>query len=138
MNIRSRNRARAEFSMASLTDIIFLLLIFFLLTSKLVTINALNLQLPGANTKAPSPSANVVVSIDGNSNYFVEKQAVNASQLQTVINQHIADKKSSEGAEKVTIILEAEKSTPVEEVVTVMDIANKIKAPMVLATEPKK
>ena len=65
MAVKKRSKVSAEFNMSSLTDIIFLLLIFFMLTSSIVTPNALNLQLPGKKTSPPPPKAkNKIVSID--------------------------------------------------------------------------
>ncbi|MBK7635843.1 MAG: biopolymer transporter ExbD [Saprospiraceae bacterium] len=70
MAVKSRSKVSAQFNMSSLTDIIFLLLIFFMLTSSIVTPNALNLQLPGKKTSPPPPKAkNKVVAISTDGNY---------------------------------------------------------------------
>ena len=70
MAVKKRSKVSAEFNMSSLTDIIFLLLIFFMLTSSIVTPNALNLQLPGKKTSPPPPKAkNKIVSIDESGAY---------------------------------------------------------------------
>lgn len=79
MAVKKKSKVSAEFNMSSLTDIIFLLLIFFMLTSSLVTPNALNLQLPGnkkTNTP-PSKSETYTVRIEANGTFYFNNKKVN-------------------------------------------------------------
>ncbi len=85
MGIEKRSKVSAEFSMSSLTDIIFLLLIFFMLTSSMVTPNALNLQLPGKNkTQQPdnSPSDPQVINIEKSGTYYYNGSKLSLSAVE--------------------------------------------------------
>lgn len=131
MSLKRRHKINPNFSMSSLTDIIFLLLIFFMLTSTLVTTNALNLVLPSANGKTISPKT-ISVSITTGGKYFVDRNTVTYEQLPEVITQKLSEE------EDPTIVLNAEVGVPIEEVVKVMNIANDLNAKMILATQPLK
>ena len=130
MNLRGRNKVKAEFSMASLTDMIFLLLIFFMLNSTLVSPNALKLLLPKSDSKTIA-SQSVAVSITKDLQYYFDTKLVTLEQLPALIQGAV------KGNEDATIVLNAEKSVPIENVVQVMNIANKLNVKMILATEPK-
>lgn len=113
--------------MASMTDIVFLLLIFFMLTSN--SPNALDLLLPKAKGKSTN-TQNVTVSIDKNLDYFVNNEKINGDYLEIEL------KKALKGKEKPTIILRAEESVAIKEAVNVMDIANKNNYKVILAVRP--
>ncbi|MGB3773676.1 MAG: biopolymer transporter ExbD [Leeuwenhoekiella sp.] len=129
MNLRGRNKVSPEFSMSSMTDIVFLLLIFFLLTSPAITPDALDLILPKAKGKT-SNKQNLSVSITKDLDFFVNKERVTQSNLENYINSELS------GVEEPTIILRAEEGVPIEEAVSVMDIANRNKYKIVLAVRP--
>ena len=114
--------------MSSMTDIVFLLLVFFLLTSNAP--NALDLLLPKAKGKSTN-TQNVSVTIDKNLNYFVDNQQINGEYIEIEL------KKALEGQEKPTIILRAEESVAIREAVNVMDIANRNNYKVILAVRPK-
>lgn len=116
--------------MSSLTDIIFLLLIFFMLTSTLVNPNALKLLLPKANGQTQA-SQSVTVSIDKQLNYYVDQQKVQLSQIEPLLLR------KTKGLDNSTVVLNAEKSVPIDNVVQIMAIANKNGLKMIIATEPK-
>jgi len=116
--------------MSSLTDIIFLLLIFFMLTSTLVSPNALNLLLPSSNSQTLAPQT-VSVSINKSREYYVGTRKVPLSQVRNVIEKQLA------GQDKPTIVLNADKSVPIENVVEIMNIANDMKIQLILATKSK-
>jgi len=130
MAIKTRNKVSAAFNMSSLTDIIFLLLIFFMLTSTLVSPNALNLLLPSSNSQTLAPQT-VSVSINKNKEYFVGSRKVPLSQVRNVIQTQLS------GQDKPTIVLNADKSVPIENVVEIMNIANDMKIQLILATKAK-
>lgn len=132
MGLKKRNKVSAEFNMSSLTDIIFLLLIFFMLTSTLVSPNALNLKLPGSNSKTVAPST-ISVSIKASGEFFVRTSPVSESSIMQKIREEIAKEANPE---KATVVINAEEGTPIEYVVTVMDAARKLKIGAILATEP--
>ena len=130
MNIRGRNKVSADFNMSSMTDIVFLLLIFFMLTSTMVTTNALDLVLPKAKGKTDS-NKNIAVSINKKLEYFIDKEAVPEAELESKLLAIVeADKNKA-------IILRAEEGVPIEKAVGVLDIANRNQIKVVLAVRPK-
>lgn len=130
MNLKSRNKVSAEFSMSSLTDIIFLLLIFFMLTSTLVSPNALKLLLPKSNTQTLAKQT-VSVSITEDLEYYVNRQKVPLENIKTTLQNNLGNETDP------TVVLNAAKSVPIENVVEIMNIANELGVKMVLATKPK-
>lgn len=74
MNLRGRNKVTPEFNMSSMTDIVFLLLIFFMLTSTMVTTNALDLVLPKAKGKTDS-NKSISISIDKDLKFYLDKDS---------------------------------------------------------------
>ena len=129
MNIRGRNKVTPEFNFASMTDIVFLLLIFFMIASTLVTTNAIDIILPTASGKTENKKS-IAVSIKKDLTYYIDQKRVGESILE---NRLIEEMKSQESP---TIVLRAEKSVPVENVVKVMDIANRNKFKVILAVKP--
>ncbi len=130
MAIRRRTKVSTTYNMSSLTDIVFLLLIFFMLTSSFVTPNALNLLLPQSTSKTLSKQT-VTVSITKDLKYYVGREQVKSDRLQT----RIADRLSKKEGE--TIVLAADKNVSLEEIVKVMNIGKKLDAKVILATEPE-
>jgi biopolymer transport protein ExbD len=130
MNLRGRNKVSAEFNMSSMTDIVFLLLIFFMLTSTMVTTNALDLVLPKAQGKTDS-NKNIAVSINKELEFFIDKEPVSEIELESkLLLIFSADKTKA-------IILRAEEGVPIEKAVNVLDIANRNQIKVVLAVRPK-
>ncbi|MBO0343463.1 MAG: biopolymer transporter ExbD [Bacteroidota bacterium] len=128
MKLKGRNKVSPEFSMSSMTDIVFLLLVFFMLTSNAP--NALDLLLPKAKGKSTN-TQNVSVTIDKDLKYFVNNEQINKEYIEIEL------KKALEGQEKPTIILRAEESVAIKEAVNVMDIANRNSYKVILAVRPK-
>ena len=129
MNIKGRNKVTPEFNMSSMTDIVFLLLIFFMLASTLVTTNAIDILLPKADGKTENKQS-VAVSITKDLNFYIDQKLVGESVLELELKNLLANK------EEPTIVLRAEKSVAVENVVKVMDIANRNKFKVILAVRP--
>ncbi|TXE06176.1 biopolymer transporter ExbD [Seonamhaeicola algicola] len=129
MNFRGRNRVTPEFNMSSMTDIVFLLLIFFMLASTLVTTNAIDILLPKASGKTENKKS-VAVSIKKDLTYYIDQKRVGESVLENELLSALSK------VDKPTIVLRAEKSVPVENVVKVMDIANRNKFKVILAVRP--
>ena len=118
--------------MSSLTDIIFLLLIFFMLTSSIVTPNALNLQLPGKKTSPPPPKAkNKIVSIDESGAYTLNGAPIS---LDGVKRQMESLKRVDK--DKAAIVVSPSAKASNETVVAILDLAYKMEVRAVL-TEPK-
>ena len=130
MDFKGRNKVSPEFSMASMTDIVFLLLIFFMLTSTLVAVDALDLQLPKAEGKTEK-SQDVAVSITKDLTFYIDKQKVNKDDVETLLKARL------QRSDKPVVILRAEEGVPIEEVVYVMDIANRNDYKLILAVRPE-
>lgn len=130
MNLRGRNKVSAEFSMSSMTDIVFLLLIFFMLTSPAITPEALDLILPKAKGKTTTVQ-NISVSITKDLQVYVNNERVSSSGLEQKLKAELV------GVEDPTIILRAEEGVPIEKAVNVMDIANRNRYKIVLAVKPE-
>jgi biopolymer transport protein ExbD len=129
MNIRGRNKVTPEFNFASMTDIVFLLLIFFMIASTLVSTNAIDIILPTASGKTENKKS-TAVSIKKDLTYYIDQKRVGESVLESKLIAIMATQESP------TIVLRAEKSVPVENVVKIMDIANRNKFKVILAVKP--
>ncbi len=128
MPIKKRAKVNAEFSMSSLTDIIFLLLIFFMLTSTVVAPNALNLKLPGkATSQTPPPANNLDEVRITDTGYFLNNRRIDESLLE----QSLAIKARKD----YNLLIAPTKSAPVEKVVFVMDLARRLDINGILAAE---
>ena len=134
MAIRTRTKVTAKFEMSSMTDLVFLLLIFFMLITTLIVpnVNTLKLLLPSSTTAKPTENLTVSVAIDENMQYFLDGKPVSFDQLEGNISNFIAGKLDP------VVVLHTANSVPVENVVKVMDIVNRLKVKMVLATNPEK
>lgn len=117
--------------MSSLTDIIFLLLIFFMLTSTLVRIQPF--ELPKSDSKTVAPTS-TVVTIEKDGRFTVNSKEVSSRDLERALRQEVRAAGNSENA-VVTIV--AEVGTPFDDVVRVMEMANRLKLNAIIATQPK-
>ena len=136
MAIKRRNKANAQFSMSSMTDIVFLLLIFFLVTSTLVNPNALKLLLP-KSTGQVAAKATTSVSIkdwhNGTYSYHIngDETPIPFDQVEdALINELIQE-------EDPTFSIYADETVPVKEVVAMMNIAKRNHYKVIMATSPE-
>ncbi len=129
MALRTSNKVNLQFSMSSMTDIIFLLLIFFMITSTLIAPNALKLLLPQSNNQTRA-NAITTVSITRDLQFYVETQPVDIGEMEQVLLQKLS------GQEDPTISLHVDRSVPMQEVVKVMNIAKDNRFKLILATTP--
>ena len=128
MNLKQKHKIDAAFSMSSMTDVIFLLLIFFMLTASFITPSGLPVNLP------TSKSSNIVmqkvsVTITKDQKYYVDDRQVNINQMEAVLRA------AFEGKEGV-VVLHCDKSVPVEDMVAVASIATALEAKVSIATKP--
>jgi biopolymer transport protein ExbD len=130
MPIKKRNKVSAEFSMSSLTDIIFLLLIFFMLTSTLVNIPSF--ELPKSDVKTVAPTS-IVVSVERSGAYTLNGETVPKRALLKAIGAEVLKVKNRDEA---TVTIVAEVGVPFERVVDLMDISRSLRAKAILATQP--
>lgn len=130
MNIRGRNKVNPNFNMSSMTDIVFLLLIFFMLTSTLVTVSAIDVLLPKARGKTENKTS-VAVTITDKSEFFVDKFEVSEKDLELeLLNKVGSDKKK-------TVVIRGDQNVAYKNVMKVIDIANRNKLKMILAVKGK-
>ena len=134
MGLKRRQRVEPEFSLAAMIDVIFLLLMFFMLTSNFVTPNALNLQLPSSSSKSMA-SSTFSVSVKADGTFYVERDPVAKEALEDAIKAMI--RKKTVGDDKsVTLTVSADKAAVIDNVVFILDIANRLKVKTILATNP--
>jgi len=137
MAIKTRNKIGVSFNSSSMSDLVFLLLIFFMLTSTLVAPNAIKLLLPSSSSKTMAKQT-VTVYINDLYQYYVDETPVTDEELSSVISSRI------DGQVDATIVLRSDKSVPVQYVVNVIDAVNDINNAtqqnhkVILATSPKK
>jgi len=129
MKLKRHVRVEPSFQMSSMTDIVFLLLVFFMVTSTMISPNALKLLLPRSNSQT-SAKAITTVSITAALEFYVEQTPVPIESMEPFLQQKLA------GKEEPTISLHADKSVPMEEVVKVMNIAKDNHYKLILATAP--
>jgi len=137
MALKSKNKVSANFNMSSMTDIVFLLLIFFMLTSTLVTQNALDLLLPkssNSNTNNP-PTSVQIEDIDGNEmpNFYIDADRDNPIEIND-LEKILLEKLNSKEESDRGIVLEADNTVDIGYVVEVMEIASNNNFKIVLAT----
>lgn len=131
MNLRRRHKIVPEVSTASLNDIMFFLMLFFLIASTVVNPNVIKLLLPKASSGQSVAKKTISVSITKDLQYFVEKQNVPADQIEQVLQSYLSK------ADELTVILYVDKTVQIQDIVNVMDISNRLKVKLVLATDPK-
>lgn len=129
MALKSRSKVSLSFSMSGMTDIVFLLLIFFLITSTLIHPNALKLLLPQSSHQT-SAKPTTTISITKDFLFYIENQRVDFYDLERLLQERF------KGIEDPTISLHVDRSVPVEQVVKVMNIAKDNRYKLILATSP--
>ena len=135
MALRQRNKINTSFSMASMTDIVFLLLLFFMITSTLISPNALRLLLPESNNQT-SERVVTTISITSDLKYYINVKGkpsrVAFNEIEKTLHEVLENK------DEQFISLHADKSVPIEEVVKIMNIARQNRYKLILATSPEK
>jgi biopolymer transport protein ExbD len=135
MALKRRAKVEPEFSLAAMIDVIFLLLMFFMLTSKFVTPNALNLQLPSSSSTSMASPA-LAVSVDNKGNFYLDRDKIGKERLLNSLKSRIAA--TGKPLTETTVTVNAETGTPIEDVVFILDIANTLKVKTILATDAMK
>ena len=137
MAIQMRNKRDPGFNTASMSDLVFLLLIFFMLTSTLVAPNAIKLLLPRSSSKTMSKQT-ITVYINKQRNFYLEERKVKPSNLENVLTAALRNE------HEASVVLRADHTVPVQDIVTVIDALNTInrknntKHKVILATKPKR
>jgi len=129
MPIRQQNKLNPNFNMSSLTDIIFLLLIFFMLTSTLVAPSAIKVLLPSSTSQTLAQQS-VRLTVDAQEKYYVDDNQVAFADLQSTLKTIVADNTDA------TVVLNADKRLTVETMVKVMSLVKELNVKMIIATKP--
>lgn len=135
MALKMRNRVSTEFSMSSMSDLVFLLLIFFMLTSTLVSPNAIKLLLPNSSSRTLAKQS-VTVYINEANQYFLETTPIAEANLAKEIAARL------QGQTDATLVLRTDKTVAIQYVVNVIDAVNQVndqyktKHKVILATKP--
>jgi biopolymer transport protein ExbD len=134
MSIKRKYKISTEFSLASMSDLVFLLLIFFMLASTLVAPNALKLLLPQSNNQTAAKPV-TTISITKDLQYYINDEGnlrkVNFQEIEPYLKMKFG------GKPETYISLYTDRSVPVEQVVKVMNIARKNEFKLILATAPE-
>lgn len=134
MGLKKSNKASAEFNMSSLTDIVFLLLIFFMLTSSVVSPTAINLMLPNSSrASAKSTAQPLTVKIDKSRKITFNELTVDIPSLKGLLGQAIA--RDGRPVEEITVIMDVDKEVDAQTLVSVVDVINEYGAKMILAAK---
>ncbi len=130
MALKRRSKIRAQFQMSSLTDIVFLLLIFFMLTSTFVAPHALTLDLPRADSPTDErPPVRVTITADRE--YYVNATKVSSDRLKAELNRELQQ------YEERLVVVNSDKDVSIGNVTTVFAIIQELNARVLLATEPE-
>jgi biopolymer transport protein ExbD len=130
--MKKRSKLLSEFSMASLTDMIFLLLIFFMLTSNFVAINPFDI--PESDSKTVAANT-FIVTIEKDGTYTFQGKQTGFSGLERSIRRELS---IIEDKQEATVTIVAEKGVAFEKVTEIMEIAAKLRLKAIIATQPKK
>ena len=131
MGLKRSNKVNAQFNMSSLTDIIFLLLIFFMLTSNFVQIQPFDLPKSDSKTVAPT---NIIVQLSKDGETTVNNLGVNGAAVNQSINDAIAQ---SDDEENTTVTIVAETGVPFNRITPIMQLAAANRARAIIATQPR-
>ena len=129
MNLKSKHKVQASFSMSSMTDVIFLLLIFFMLTASFITPSGLPINLPSSKS-SEIVMQKVSVTITKNLKYFVNDKKISRGNVEAVLRSNLSGKEG-------IVVLHCDASIPVERLVEIAGIATNLKAKVSIATKPE-
>ncbi len=129
MNFRRKKYVHAEVQAGALSDILFFLMLFFLIISTLASPNAIKLLLPNATSGRDNPSTPVSVSITADLRYYIENEEVSLPSFENTLSLKIR------GKDKPSVVLRMDKSIEVNEMMKIMDILHRMKVPVVIAVD---
>jgi biopolymer transport protein ExbD len=129
MNLRRKTKITAEVATSSMNDIMFFLMLFFLIMSTLLNPNVIKLTLPSSKHNQTLRQKEVSISITKDLLYYIDNQSVPFEQIETYLAAEV------QKSQDLTVILRCDSGIPVQELVNVLEIGNKLKVKMVLATK---
>ena len=132
MNLRKRHRrVSAEVHTSAMNDIMFFLLLFFLIASTVTNPNVIKLLLPKSSSGQSISKKTITVTVTKDLRYYVDKKEVKIADLSAALSGY------KKLADELTIVLHVDRTVAIQDVVEVMDISQKLNIKLVLATEPK-
>lgn len=131
MNIKRNKHFKPEVSTSSLNDIMFFLLLFFLIVSTLSNPNVIKLLLPSSKAAQTLSKQQITLSVTKDKRYFIDNQQISFDQIEPILKSRIVS------IQEPTIILRFEYTLSVQDVIDVLEIGTKLKVKMVMATNKK-
>lgn len=129
MNLRGKKKFHAEVSTSSLSDIMFFLMLFFLITSTMISPSVVKLTLPNAKYHQTINKTEIAIAITKDLKYYINNDMVNFNILEIKLKDKIKDPSNT------TVVLRCDNTVPVQNLIDVMQIGNKLKIKMILATK---
>ena len=129
MNLRQKNKAGAEIFTSAMNDIMFFLMLFFIIVSTLLNPNVIKLSLPSAKNTQSLHKKEILLSVNKDLQYFVNNQQVHFEQLQSVLSVEASKDKEA------FVVLRCDKTLAIQQLVNVLEIGNKLNVKMILATQ---
>lgn len=129
MNLRNKSKFRAEVSTSSLSDIMFFLMLFFLITSTMISPSVIKLTLPNSIYHQTVRKTEISVSITKDLKYYLNNKEIVFDQLENELAERVKN------LNNVTVVIRCDNKIPVQELVNVLQIGNKLKIKMILATK---
>ena len=129
MNLSRRRKLSSHVETSSMNDIMFFLMLFFLIVSTMVNPNTIKLMLPSAKSSKQMMKQPITISVDGAGQYFIDRQPTSSQQLEGELQRRV------QGMESPTAVLRVDASLNVQKLVDILEIGNRLKIKMVMATQ---
>lgn len=129
MDLSRRRKLSSHVETSSMNDIMFFLMLFFLIVSTMVNPNVIKLMLPNARSGKQAVKQPITISVDAQGQYFLDRQPVSSATLETLLAQRVAN------LEQPTAVLRVDASQNVQKLVDILEIGNRLKVRMVMATQ---
>ncbi|MGY2132677.1 ExbD/TolR family protein [Hymenobacter sp. HD11105] len=129
MNLSRRRKLSSHVETGSMNDIMFFLMLFFLIVSTMVNPNVIKLLLPNARSGKAVMKETINISVDAAGQYFLDRQPVTPTDLESALSQRVA------GLDQPTVVLRVDASLNVQKLVDILEIGNRLKVKMVMATQ---
>jgi biopolymer transport protein ExbD len=126
---KRKKRAHAAVETSALSDILFFLMLFFLMVSTLAGSQAMKLSLPNAETSAEMPKQTIYVTIDADRKYYINNQECRLADVRLLLGQQVSRNS------RATVVLRTDKTITMNEFTAIADVVNQLHIPLVLATE---
>jgi biopolymer transport protein ExbD len=132
MNLRKHRKGESEVNTHSLNDIMFFLMLFFLIASAKDVVKGIKLNLPKANTGNVIPKKPVSLSLGTNDDYYIDERRISFEDIKSEL------KRATQGAVEPTVIIRMDNQLPVQKLVNVMEIGTELNIKMLIAADKKK